>query len=447
MRPILVLLASILIIGGVLLVQPAFARAPAPPHNGLAGSGDVSVEQNDSFWSSWTVPMDISQCPTNQATYPTLGAADGGQTIYLAWTDGRALSKDIYYAASTDGGWHWANSQPVVATAADSWRPSLVVSGTTPFIAWAESTSALSHATHQLALGTSSSVTVPNDRTVLAYAPRLALGPGGELHLALQGGLGTQPDILYSRRNAGVTAWPTATVLFTHTASGSYNPAVAVSTDGQTAHLVWQENFSGNQSAIYYLRGQRSEEDILWQPPVSLSEGITRPVRPAIALASGPEMSQTLYVAYGEQESGFETQYVRYSRSDDGGAHWSTPSRVEPEPVSANNVAPTDVAPALAVTPSGAVCIAWHGFHKGATIEAEEIHLTCSTDQGDSWVAPVNVSRSPEIISIRPVLAIGSDGILHVAWQELAGDDPVSEYQIYYTRSLPYAVMLPLVRR
>jgi hypothetical protein len=461
MRSMLALLMSVLVVTGI----PSLAKvslgqvslgeslslgeprpSPAVPHADLAGPGDVSLA-GKGFWQSLAVPVNVSQCPTNRAIYPTIGVAAGGHTIYLAWTDGRALAKDIYYAASTDGGWHWADPRPVIATAADSWRPSLVVSGSTPVLAWAESLSGMNRATYQMELGAVSPLIVPNERSVLAYAPRLASGPGGELHLALQGGLGTEPDILYSRRMVGATGWPTATLVFSHTDSGSYHPAIAVSADGQTVHLVWQENRGGDESDIKYLRGQWSGEEILWGTPASLSEAITQSVRPAIALESSSETGQTVYVAWGEKEAGYGVQYVRFSRSDDGGVHWSTPSRVDPEPVSANNVAPTDVAPALAVAPSGAVCLAWHGFRASATIEAEEVHLTCSDDRGDHWGAPVNVSRSPDVISIRPLLAIGSNGVLHVAWQELAGGNPITDYQIYYARSLPYLVMLPIVMR
>jgi hypothetical protein len=80
-------------------------------------------------------------------------------------------------------------------------------------------------------------------------------------------------------------------------------------------------------------------------------------------------------------------------------------------------------------------------------VEAEEVYVSCSTDQGASWGTPVNVSRSPDVISIRPVLAIGDDGILQLVWQELAGADPKVNYQIYYAHSLPYTVLFPLVRR
>jgi hypothetical protein len=197
------------------------------------------------------------------------------------------------------------------------------------------------------------------------------------------------------------------------------------------------------------MRGQKSGQDVSWETPLSLSSGITRSVRPDIALWSGDdaEASPSLYVVWSEQVEDFDTQYVRYTRSDDGGAHWSAPLRIDARPVSANNIAPTYVTPALAVGPSGAVCAAWHGFRPDAAIEAEEVYVNCSMDQGASWGMSVNVSRSPNVISIRPVLAIGNDGILQLAWQELVGADPKVNYQIYYAHSLPYTVLFPLVRR
>ena len=440
MRKVSSLALAIIVVGAVCLMHPS---------TGYTGTFGQEVSN---FWHGWTLPVNVSQSPTNAATWPTLDVAQDGQMIYLAWSDRRETFQDIYYTLSIDGGKSWAISQPAVVTAeSDSLRPSLVVSGTTPVIAWAEAKLGLSHATWQWALG-KDVVQVPNTRDVLSSAPCLAWGTDGDLHIALQGGLGTQPDMLYSRREVGATGWPTATVVFTHTASGSYNPSLVVSDDGQMVHLVWEESVGAVESQVYYVRGQKSGQDVLWETPLSLSQGITRSVRPDIALwsdpaAEGAEAQPSLYVVWGEQVGGFDTQYVRYTYSGDGGTHWSAPLRVDARPVSANNVAPTYVTPALAVGPSGAVCAAWHGFRPDGVVEAEEVYVSCSTDHGASWGTPANVSRSPGVISIRPALAIGDDGILQLAWQELAGADPKANYQIYYAHSLPYRVLFPLVRR
>ncbi len=401
----------------------------------------ASAVENADFWYHWTSPVNVSSSPTDNATWPAIGVSGDGGTVYLAWSDGRdGASQNIYYAASTDGGGHWSAAGRVWASDYDSLRPDVAISGTSPLLVWADETGASSHDTYEMALGDTGPSLVPNARDVLAYAPRLGLG-GGVIHAVLQGGVDQRTDILYSRR-VGSGTWLTATVVFTHTAAGSYDPAIAVTPAGGVVHLVWQEKISGNASSIFYMRGEWSGEQLTWSQVVNLSEGITTSVRPDIALAA----DGTLHVVWGEKFPDRETQYVRYARSADGGNTWSDPLRVFTDPVSANSVAPTDIAPVVAVVPSGAVCVAWHGFPKGASYDAEDIYVSCSAD-GTNWGTPVNVSRSEDVISIRPTMAAGSDGVLHLAWQEYVGPNAFFNYQVYYAHSVPFVVYLPLVLR
>jgi hypothetical protein len=420
-------------------VSAGFARTDAA---GTHAPNAQAVENKD-FWRNWTSPANISQSAANEATWPTLDVADDGQKVYLAWSDGRDAPANIYYSLSSDGGQHWGNSQRVAQTGRESLRPSLVTSGGNATVVWADATVGLVHITYEMAIGGASPRTVPNDYDTLASAPRLVADGSGALHLALQGALLSQPDILYTYRAAAATSWPQATVAFTHNAIGSYNPSIAVSSDGGTVHLAWQENVGAAESAIYYMKGQQGGGNVTWGTPISISTGVTTAVRPAIALGSG----SNVHLVWGEKAPDVETQYVRYARSGDGGAHWSAPSRIMAEPFSANSLAPTDVAPAIVATASGAICVAWHGFLPSASIEAEEIYLTCSLDGGASWGTPVNVSRSPNTISIRPVLATGSDNVLHIAWQEYTGPSAVNNYQVYYAQSIPSVVFLPITTK
>jgi hypothetical protein len=91
------------------------------------------------------------------------------------------------------------------------------------------------------------------------------------------------------------------------------------------------------------------------------------------------------------------------------------------------------------------MCVAWHGFRVGAGIEAEEIYVTCSNDSGASWESPINVSHSESTISIRPVLAVANDGVLHLAWQEYVGPSATENYEIFYAHSIPYVIFVPAV--
>lgn len=442
MKFVRVLLVCILIAGAINLAQPASARVSAPSHPGPSVMADGSMSESEGFWLHWTTPVEISG--SDKATWPTVGTVDG-QTLYAAWSDGRSTPRDIYYARSTDGGENWGSAQPVVGTANDSLRPSAVMSGSTLWLAWADNTVGLEHEIYGLALGSGSPTLVPNGHKITAV-PQLALGLGGELHMVLHGGTSTNPDILYTRRAAGATAWPATTVVFANTDNGSWNPSLAVSADGQVAHLVWEQVLRGiggsKESEIRYMRGQRSGQDMTWGTPITLSVGITTSVRPAIAVGTG----STVHVVWSERMLD-GVNHIRYSRSTNGGVGWSMPPiRLNPDPVNANQLSPTEIDPAVAVTPSGAVCAAWHGFLPGG--QDEDVYLTCSTDGGQSWErSPINVSRNPDTLSIRPALAVGSDGLLHLAWQEHVGGDILEDYRVLYVHSIPYAVHLPIVLR
>lgn len=476
-----------LMAGAAYATRPAeagwVASEPPRPVQPQASALDF---QNDRFWRVWLSPVNLSQSPADIAIFPTLGLAPDNKTLYIAWSDGRDAVDNIYYTSSTDGGHNWSGPQPFWDSAQESARPSLLMSGTVPYVAWVEAIDYVNRETHVMALGDTQPITVPNDYKRFAATPHLTQDPSGEFHLALQGGQSNETDVLYTHWREGMTSWPPATVVVTHTVVGAANPSIAV--DDQAIHLVWQERISSNDSQVYYMRGQRNGSQINWEEPLLLSDPTVLAVRPAIVL--GPD---SIHIAWGEQldpdrykqylpilsragqtfaaarpiqdappmpeaarpmepqVSFVNRQYVRHTWSTNGGDTWIYPLRVAHNAVSTNDIVPTDVAPALAVGPPGSnvICIAWHGFYLGVLIEAEEIYLTCSIDQGRHWGMPVNVSQSPNLISIRPSIALGNDGAVHIAWQELADEtaDPLEEYQILYAHSLPYANMLPIVQR
>jgi hypothetical protein len=424
------LLATAITIGGVQQLQPAAADTQAPSADG------------GSSWLTWTEPVNVSRSPKTDplADWPTLGVGAGGQVVYLAWSDDRGTSSNIYYAASANRGLSWATPQSVKVTNRDSLRPNIIVLDSNPYVAWADETAdTLHHKTYEKALGAGALAAVPNDQDVLALAPRLGRAPEGGLHMVLHGGDNNQTDILYSHRDAGTTTWAATSLVYPHEAVGSSDPALAVSPNGSVLHVVWQEKFSTTESKILYRRGQLGKNGVTWGSRQSLSNGIPLSVRPAIALANG-----MVHVVWGEVAA--DGQYVRY-RYGDGQGNWSPSKvRVDREPVHLNSLLPTELSPSVVVAPSGGVCVAWNGYRIKAN-QAEEIYVSCTTDLGVVWSAPVNVSRSPEAPSVRPVLAVGSDGVLHAAWRERVGSGGVNNCEIYYARSFPFSVMLPLINR
>jgi hypothetical protein len=428
---------------GILLILLAVALTPKT--NGAHASPQqtrATATEEDTFWLNWTKGIDLSQSPSDQASWPAWDITADGQTIYIAWSDARDGAQNVYYTRTEDGGNTWNSALPVWQSGQSSVRPTMALWAGQPHIAWAEgkANQPLYHDTYYIKIGAAGPTIVPNSSTYLATVPRMVVDSAGKLHLALQGGGNSQPtDTLYTGKNAWASSWPAAATVAEHQATGTLNPAIAVSAS-DVLHLAWQESRDEKSDIVYV---SRPVGGVAWSSPITLSTGITASVRPA--LAAGP--GNRVYVAWGEKAPDVENQYVRFTRSDNGGASWSKHKRILSYPVSANSVAPTDLAPAIAVTPSGTVCVAWHGFEPSATYEAEEIYVTCSNDGGNTWGQRINISNSPATISIRPILAAGGDGLLHIAWQESTGGDPRFNYQIYYAHTIPCVIHLPLIRR
>lgn len=75
--------------------------------------------------------------------------------------------------------------------------------------------------------------------------------------------------------------------------------------------------------------------------------------------------------------------------SDDGGARWSDPLRVDPPPVDGAAHARTAM---VAVAPDGVVGVAWYDRRHDPARECQDLYFTASVDGGRSVIEPVRVS-------------------------------------------------------
>ncbi len=415
----------------------------------------VVFAATDPDWDG-TEPRNVSASEPDLARQPAIASSLSGRMV-VAWSDQRSESEEaqrnIYAVLSDDDGGTWSTvPEPISETAADSLLPAALVVGDQAFVAWVDDDPPTGiYEAARTGTGTWETHHIPSPVQLSNTRPRLAAG-ADRLHVVFNAGKNI-PDILYAARPLTAAAWPTATVIYTHTATfGSWYPVLAVDPDGETLHVVWEERASSSQRAIMYMRGTVSGTDVDWASPSTLSTGITLSLWPTIAA----DASGNLHVVWGErvgtgavQERG---QYVRYRRYDAAGDSWSEPPvfrRIDDSPVRVNQLRPTDVSPNLALVErdnQATVCVSWHGFRGGAL--AEEVLLSCSPDGGQSWEAPRNVSRSPgaEAISIVPSIVFDARGRLHSVWEEHVGDSIVYNYEVYYARAI-VKVFLPLILR
>ena len=420
----------------------------------LAGGAVASatVTSSDPNWGG-SDPVSISHHNQDEALWPAI-AINALDEVTVIWSDERGGTRDIYFREYN--GASWSTPQAITSTVPDSTQSDLLAVGNKFFAAWIEPTDKKVYVT-ELGSGQISalSTTYP---PVDDSRPSLA-ATSSRLYTVFSVGdsLGI-PDLYLATRPLASTGWTYFGPIYVSPAAlGAWWPAMDVSPDGQTLHLVWQE-WNATTRAINYISGTvGSGGSVTWSTtPVVLSTDHNQAIRPDIAVDDNGNV-HVIWTEIGP--AGYDEQYVRYTRLDAGSSSWLPSRRVDSTHVEANEIAPTFVAARLAVwtdseSSDTTVCASWHGFRDGDPT-AEEALLTCSKNGGNTWGDTLNISRSTtqegaDEISIRPTIAFDSSGDLHVAWQEFSvGGEVLYDYEIYYSRggvgSGP--VYLPLVMR
>ena len=159
--------------------------------------------------------------------------------------------------------------------------------------------------------------------------------------------------------------------------------------------------------------------------------------RAAFGTSAAIDPAGHLWVAYA-QPAGKSGQVV-LQRSDDGGATWQSPLRVNEavEPVAAEG----ENRPKLAFGPGGEIYVTW----TSPTSEkfTGDIRFARSLDGGKTWAAPTVVHRDRQLITHRfESLLVDPKGRLWVAWVDKrdlqVAEQAGREYRgaaIYYSRS------------
>lgn len=368
-------------------------------------------------------------------------AVRAGQTA-VVWA-GRS-TPGIYLGIS--GGSSWTTT--TLTTTAEVHHPVIVYSGTRWIAVWVQ--------------GVLSDVTIMSqDQDGLAQAvvthmfgeafPQLKSGPTGQyLTFAASTSYAerTLTDLYLSHRPLTATTWATAIVVTRtqvipgQTGGGVWNPRLALSPDGLTLHLVWQQTV-GITRTVWYLSGTWIPGGVMWGSPQQVS-----PSDQSVAVL--PDVAATadqVYVTWTEVVGGVaysNTQYINLWRLGKSAV------RVSPD-FYVNNVQPTWAASTLDAQ-GQQVCFTWHANVPGVPSGEgkEEVWLQCSKDGGATWMELVNVSESPVTYSLNPRVELDASGRVALVWTEVAMDQEQRKFYDVYYRIGPAQMLhvyLPLVLR
>ena len=435
----LALLVAVLVLLGALAAVLIFPAAETPAFPGARPAAAATP-----FATNVVVTDGTTGYP--QHVEPTLVVAANGD-LTVGWKEAltpEGAGQRVAYARSVDGGATWSANALKGTTApgleqSDPWLVLDAAGGLHYASLEYSSDNSISGVTVTSSADggrTWSGPVQADDRGGFADKEAMTSDGSGTLYLVYDDVLGPDYatsesiDLLITRSVDGGATW-SPTVSVTGAPGNILGPVVAARPDGRVVVAWW------NLAAGDVLASASTDRGATWTPAVRVNavpgsavwvNSSWETAMPSIA----QDASGRLYVAWADLGAG--TRDILVSRSDDGGATWSSSVRV-------NDVATGDQwMPSLVVDPRGTVHAAWLDGRTGAW-NAEYAN---STDGGLTWSANVRVSTAGTSLGFaRPgdylALAADANGTAYVAWT----DGRSGSLAIEFARSTPKAVPAP----
>jgi hypothetical protein len=253
--------------------------------------------------------------------------------------------------------------------------------------------------------------------------PITAIDSSNNLHIVWFGPTSAFPyyvQIRYAKSTDGGNTWSSPINI----TSGNYNqicPIIAIDSSNNL-HIVWYGTSSASPH-IYQIRYAKSTDGgNTWSSPINITSGSYDQIYPIIAIDS----FNNLHIVWFGYSSAFPNYYqIRYAKSTDRGNTWSSPINI-------TSGSYDQIYPRIAIDSSNNLHIVWHGF-SSAFPNIRQIRYAKSTDGGNSWSSPVNIT-SESYDQIYPRIAIDSSNNLHIVWYGTSSASPYIR-QIRYAKS------------
>ncbi len=333
--------------------------------------------------------------------------AASGSVVHVVWEDNRDGNLEIYYKRSTDAGVSWGADTRLTNNNANSYAPSIAVSGSVVHVVWYDYRDGNDEIYYKRSTDAGVSwgadMRMTNSTTYDIY-PSIAVS-GSDVHVVWQDYNSGDGEIYYKRSTDSGVSWG-ANINLTNTIEGSSYPSVAVS--GLIVHVVWMEYTWYDNEEIHYKCS--TDAGVNWGADVRLTNNTATSALPSVAVSGS-----VVHVVWQENRNGNNEIY--YKRSTDAGVNWGADIRL-------TNNATSSLSPSIAVSGSN-VHLVWEDVRNGNWV----IYYKRSTDAGVNWEADTWLTNNTSEFENTNVSVSGSN--VHVVWY----DDRDGNYEIYYKRN------------
>ena len=285
----------------------------------------------------------------------------------------------------------------------------------------------------------------------------------------------TESDILVSRSTDGGGSFPSFVVVARGLPGAGLTDKPYIAADARSA-----SKFKGNLYLSYtfeddvpvFVEGIRvtvsRDGGATWSSPVVLDRGTATTIVEASLPVVAPDGA--VYVIYSEFD-GFDLLNMKFAKSKDGGKSWSAPAPIasglpSPGEFFLRNGDPkfgttafaglrANSFPTAAITPDGAVWVAWIDFARGSCnsqlfeppCDNSDLRLTVSRDGGKNWSAPVKVTDETNASDqFFPWIAAHPNGLVSLVWLDRRLDPANVDYDAFYTNTFDGVTFSPNIR-
>ena len=411
-------------------------------------------------WHQAEAAVQLGKFPESPGDVPRPAhslAINAQQLPAMLWPAPVMDEGQVLMLGTEDSAGNWS-MQPLLTSTQNVWAPELVYVDGNLVAAWLEGIQeSWKGDLIQMDVASGLTITVKNDVRGFTM-PEIAVSPTG-LHMvftspALEEETIDKAHLYYAHRPAGdeELSW-TYRVLVGRDqvitgADSIWWPRIALSADGTEVHLVWrQEVAEGDElDQVWYMPGNwdMEQEEISWGNYMRITAGgHQRMVEPSVAVDPSDD---SLYITWVHWTIGPpEEQDVYLCRWN--GEDCEVLTRLNEHNIEVSRGAPVWAHPSVAAR-DGMVCVSWHA--RDQVYQLEEIIARCSSDRGETWQHPINISAADEHYAVYADIYLDGFKQLHVAWLELYLDEirPAPDH-IYYRRgtSTVNIVYLPLITR
>jgi hypothetical protein len=196
----------------------------------------------------------------------------------------------------------------------------------------------------------------------------------------------TRSDLIGSSSDGGRT-WKRSTIpelskCTGGTADGASDPWVSVGVDGTAYFTALAPHFQGATPLSAVVASRSRDGGRTWRTPTTISPPADGNETPAIT--ASPRRAGRAYEVWAD----FATAAIKFARTNDRGATWSSPVVVDPSIPDA-----LDLVPRLVVLPHGTLVTVFARAEFAAGVG--KVYATRSRDGGRTWTAPVELLAQP----------------------------------------------------